>query len=96
MEINGYNMHYHLEKFRCLQCTVEQAAFILCNPEICLSMIPCIVCKQQEMLLLDNYPGQTDRPFIVPEMIEKGQMWSLRMVEGEITLNRLKEKLGIK
>ncbi len=96
MEINGYNMHYHLEKFRCAKCTVEQAAFVLCIPEICLIEIPCLLCNSKGMQLLSGYIGETDDPFIVPELMSKGQiMWSLKMVEGEIPLNKLK-KLGIK
>jgi hypothetical protein len=47
------------------------------------------------MLLLEDYPGETDRPFIIPELIEKGKMWDVRIVEGDITLSKLKEKLGL-
>ena len=89
-------MHYHLEKFRCSQCTVEQVTFVLCISEICLSEIPCIVCKAKGMLLLDDYPGQTNIPFMIPELWDNGKMWQSRIVQGEITLNKLKEKLGIK
>ena len=84
-------MHYHLYKFRCPLCTVEQAAYVLCSADVCISFAPCVYCKEQGLDVIEEY----ERPYMSPDLVSSGKMWSIQIMPGELSLYQLKKKLGI-
>lgn len=84
-------MYYHIHKFRCGKCTVEQTGHVICGMEDVFCFIPCIKCGSTGMALLESECTVE----IVPQFLMAGRLFWVTAMPGEVGLQELTKKLGL-